>query len=383
LLESLLQLKHELKRDVYQRFPGRVSYMGREIDLKWLVQSIFGLFLVGVFLAKGAFAEAPNHRVSAIFFFGYGGLDLDKIKPSLPVHVGDNWSSESIARLSKSIETLTGHKPTDIAAITYKNDNLVLYIGLPGSSSHSLSYNAEPTGDSHLPQAVEGLYKQAVEATSEALRKGGVSADASNGYGISSDPKLRTSELAMRDFAVTHKELIFQVLGTSADPQQRALAAHALGYGERSKRQSAALIAATRDANANVRNNATRALSILALTDPTIEQQIPIEQLCEMLNSGSWTDRNKATSLLESTGLLETSLKNNDSALISILRTHCLDSLCEMACWDTADNAELYRSILARIAGIPDTQRQKLPVSELLSAAKRCRTAKDKNSGNP
>jgi hypothetical protein len=351
--------------------------MGRKIDLKWMVQLIFGLFLAGVFLAKGAFAQAPNHRVSAILFFGYGGLDLEKIKPSLPVHVGDNWSSESIAKLSKSIETLTGHKPTDIAPITYKNDNLVLYIGLPGSTSHSLSFNAEPTGDSHLPQAVEGLYNQAVEAAAEGLRKGGVSDDVSNGYGISSDPKLRTAQLAMRDYALTHKELIFQVLETSADPQQRALAAHALGYGERSKRQIAALIAATRDANANVRNNATRALSILAFTDPTIEQQIPIEQLCEMLNSGSWTDRNKAT------GFIETILKNNDSALISILRTHCLDSLCEMACWDTADNAELYRSILARIAGIPDTQWQKLPVSELVSAAQRCRTADDKNSGNP
>jgi hypothetical protein len=82
-----------------------------------------------------------------------------------------------------------------------------------------------------------------------------------------------------------------------------------------------------------------------------------------MLNPGTWTDRNKASSLLEA------HLKVSNRDLIAKLRLHALDSLCEMALWDMEDS-DAYREALAQIAGISEQERKALAVSELISAAK-------------
>jgi hypothetical protein len=46
-----------------------------------------------------------------------------------------------------------------------------------------------------------------------------------------------------------------------------------------------------------VRNNATRALSVLVRSDPKLVSDIDPATFTEMLNSGAWSDRNKAASL--------------------------------------------------------------------------------------
>jgi hypothetical protein len=87
-----------------------------------------------------------------------------------------------------------------------------------------------------------------------------------------------------------------------------------------------------------------------------------------MLNSGSWTDRNKAGFLLDELS------KERDPKLLSQLRAHALDSLIEMARWRSRGHAGTARILLGRIAGIEETRLQKLvdagEVEQILKALK-------------
>jgi hypothetical protein len=65
-----------------------------------------------------------------------------------------------------------------------------------------------------------------------------------------------------------------------------------------SSSQIAALVHASRDSNSGVRNNATRALLVLAESNPKRAKEIPADKFIELLLSGTWTDLNKASGLL-------------------------------------------------------------------------------------
>ena len=56
---------------------------------------------------------------------------------------------------------------------------------------------------------------------------------------------------------------------------------------------------ASRDEDEIVRNNAVRALAVIAKSDLKAAASIPAASFVEMLNSGEWKDRNKAAMMLE------------------------------------------------------------------------------------
>ncbi|MGA3043977.1 MAG: hypothetical protein ABSF54_24650, partial [Bryobacteraceae bacterium] len=62
--------------------------------------------------------------------------------------------------------------------------------------------------------------------------------------------------------------------------------------------QILALVGAARDPDDEVRNNATRALGVLVRSNGALATEIPADTFIAMLNSGTWTDRNKGASLL-------------------------------------------------------------------------------------
>lgn len=159
-----------------------------------------------------------------------------------------------------------------------------------------------------------------MEASSNAVRDG-ASEDDSRGYSLSSDPALRAKQLATREYAVQHEALVRRVLASSADEEQRSIAAHVLGYARQSKIQVGALVRAGHDADNLVRNNAIRALGVLALSNPRIVAGVPVSGFIAMLSSESWTDRNKAGFLLE------TLTRRRNPKLLHELRSQALDSL--------------------------------------------------------
>jgi hypothetical protein len=131
------------------------------------------------------------------------------------------------------------------------------------------------------------------------VQKGAAPEDHSQGYALSAAPEVRAAQLEMREYAIDRGDLLRHVLATAADDQQRIVAAHLLGYTRQSRAQILALVAAHRDGNDTVRNNATRALIVLAKSSPTIAAQIPLAEFVEQLLSGTWTDVNKSSALLD------------------------------------------------------------------------------------
>lgn len=127
-----------------------------------------------------------------------------------------------------------------------------------------------------------------------------------------------------------------------------------LGYGRKSAREIGALLRASHDPDGVVRNNALRAMWVLAMARPQTASEIPAESFIAMLNSGVWEDRNKA-------GLLLAALsRSRQPQLLERLRTQALPSLIEMARWQHSGHAEPYRVLLGRIAGIDEARIQQL-----------------------
>jgi len=306
-----------------------------------------------------AFAQDVPQQITIgeIEFFGYAGLDLSKLRSALPVHEGDQLKTsvlqETVDRMRQSVFETIQKAPTDVQTTCCDSQNRwIIFIGLPGGAE-PFFLNPAPQGSVHLPFTALRLYQETIDATLKAVSSGKAGEDRSRGYALSVDPELRNKQLALRDYAIHHEALVFDVLEHSADADSRQAAAQILGYGNRSPGQLHALIRATRDPDETVRNNAVRALAVMAESNPRLATTIPAENFIAMLNSGLWTDRNKAGFLL-----FELTL-TRPHALLEQLRNHALPALEEMARWRSG-HSYFARMVLGRIAGIPETRLQKL-----------------------
>ena len=100
-----------------------------------------------------------------------------------------------------------------------------------------------------------------------------------------------------------------------------------------------------------VRSNAARslvALSVLAKLDPSSDVRISATWFIEMLNSLSWSDRNRAL------WALQTLTDSRDPLVLDQLRTRALDALVDMARWKTLSHALPAFILLGRTAGMPE-----------------------------
>ena len=247
-------------------------------------------------------------------------------------------------------------------AATRKGE-LLVYLGLPGANNHTIQHQPAPTGATCLPQAAVDLYDRVVDANEKAAEKGDAAEDDSQGYALAHNPELRQAQLEMRAFAIKNVSQIGTALRQCARDEHRRAASMLLGYANRSADQIAQLVRASNDADSTVRNNAVRALGVLAAPSAEAAAGIQADALVELLNSGDWTDRNKA-------GLLFMRLTDaRRPALLAALMRQAFDSLVEMARWQDASHAIVYRVILGRIAGIEEPRLVELanvPVSKRL-----------------
>lgn len=313
------------------------------------------LLLIVLLLPPGAFAQDKPKLIGKIEFFGYSGIDLNQVRAALPFHEKDEFSGESFAQKAEqageAVKQVTAQRPTDIATICCDGQgHWIIFIGLSGKT---IRYNPEPGATTRLPENILNLYDRFIKVLLEDVQKGAAAEEHSKGYSLSASPPLRSIQLEMRDYAAAHGALLREVLKTSSDDRQRIVAAELLGYAQQSKFQIAALVQANRDSNSTVRNNATRALIVLAESSPKIAKEIPVEGFVELLLSGTWTDLNKASNLLNPI------TKSRSAKILAQLRQkEVLNRLIEIARWRS--HAEPARYILGRIAGSDERRLKQL-----------------------
>lgn len=311
-----------------------------------VMQYLLNWSLFAVLSTSSAIAE---NRVANIDFFGHKGIDVAKVLKSLPLRQGDEVHQKTENDLKKSVTQSLGKAPTDIAVVCCdKNHDFYIFIGLPGLSSRNMIFHPEPQGESRLPPEIISLAKQMNKAVHEAVRKGNAEEDFSNGYSLSKDPSARALQLAFRQSAIRHEQQLIKVVQTASSTEHRQIASQAIGYLNQSHAQIAALVDASKDINETVRNNAIRALGVLVNSKSPLATEIPADNFIDLLNSGSWTDRNKGLMLL--TGL--TAGRSPD--LLKKLQLKALDALVEMASWRQGEYALGSLMILGRIADIPE-----------------------------
>lgn len=319
------------------------------------------LLMVALF-AFVAFGKEDQKLVGEIEFYGYDGVDLERLKKSLPFEEGDEFNIDKKGQLAKlikkteeSVQKTLARPATDVAPVCCdKQGNWMIYIGLSGKIP---LYHPQPKEKVKLPGKVIDLYKRFERELEDAIRRGVAEEDQSQGYALSIDPPLRKTQLEMREYALAQEDLVRDVLVNAKDDQHRITASEILGYAKQSKAQILALVHAARDGNRIVRNNATRALWILVDSNPELAMDIPEEFYIDLLLSGKWSDVNKASLLLASI------TENKSEKILALLREdEVRNRLIEVARWRTW-HADYAKYLLGRIAGIDEERLKALVAS--------------------
>jgi hypothetical protein len=313
-------------------------------------------------LASYATSGSGQQQLGEIDFFGYKGIDLAVVRSALPFREGDFFppdngkSSDELKRqVGEKVRQAIGREPTSVTFVCCDSrQRWMVYIGLPGESYQPLSFNPAPNGNIRLPKAALTLYEKMDNAWASAVMKGHATEDDSQGFTLLNDPTARAAELAIHKYALRNETRILQVLASSSDARHRAVAAQMAGYGRQSNEQTGALVQASLDSDNDVRNNAIRALEVLANSKPELAHRVPSEPFVRLIRSGAWSDRNKASFLLVAL------TKSRDPNLLSSLRRDALDSLVEMARWRASGHAAPALLILGRIASIDEDSLGKL-----------------------
>lgn len=308
--------------------------------------------------SQDADMEHRPFAIGEINYFGYGDLPLQKIRAAVPWHIGDTLTFATFSRkpVEDAISSAIGKPPTDVnITCCDASKHLEIFIGLPGSTSHSVPTGPNPSGNTHLDPEGMGLYEQEQPLLMQAVARGTAGEDDSLGYMVSNDPALKAVNLAMHSYAVGRESELKQVLQTASDPKDRRAAAALLGYVRSSNTQAEALSQAINDPDDEVRNNAVRALSVLSAATTNDHPKINVEPLIDLLYSGLWTDRNKASLLL----LRMTDVRNSE--VLDSLRKEALAPLIEGGSWaDVPGHSTPFLLILGRIGGIPDQKLEDL-----------------------
>jgi hypothetical protein len=312
------------------------------------------LRLITLSLLLTSFAIAQTPRIGIIDFYGLRKVTQTKVLQALGVREGDPLPP-SKGDTEERLDAVQGIVESHLEAVCCDAGKMILYVGLEERGAPHFELREPPDGEMKLPEEITATYRQFVEASAVAARKGETAEDLTNGHALSSNVEARAIQEEFIPLAKDHLRELRDVLRNCNDEEQRATAAYVIGYAPRKAEIVDDLQYALRDADAGVRYNATRglgALAVLARIDKNSDVKISPTWLIEMLNSLSWSDRNKAMVVLQ---ILSDS---PDASLLDQLRERALTSLVEMARWKTLSHALPAYMLVGRIAGLPDTQVQ-------------------------
>ncbi len=298
-----------------------------------------------------AFGQAP--RIDVIDFYGMHKTPEAKVREAIGVKEGDALPP-SKGDVEERLDNIAGVAESHLEAV-YDAKKMILYVGLEERGAPHFDIREAPEGDMKLPEAMTKEYRNFVETAAAASRGNIVAEDLTQGHARSADPETRKIQDRFPLFATDHIAELRDVLRNSSDEDQRAIAAYIIGYAPNKRDVINDLQYALKDSDAGVRANATRslvAIEVLAKLDPKQGIKVSPTWFIEMLNSLSWSDRNRAVMALQ---ILT---DQPDQGILDQIRERALPSLIDMARWKTLAHALPPYLLLGRIAGLPEDQVQ-------------------------
>jgi hypothetical protein len=303
-------------------------------------------------LVLGALHAAPAaDTLASIDLYGLRTVPEAAVLAAIGLRAGEA-VPESADSIRARVARLPGVAEVDVARVCCAEDGgTMLYVGIRETGTAPAVFRAAPSGDARLPEEIVAAGAAFESALMSAVRRGAAEEDDSLGYSLARDSAMRTVQERFIAFAARDAEVLRTVLHSSADADHRALATQIIAYHADRPAVARDLLHAVGDPADEVRNNAVRALAILAQwanAHQEAEIRIPAEPFIGFLNSVSWTDRNKGVFVLMAL------TDGRDPALLAQLRARALPSLVEMARWTNPGHAMGAYLVLARMAGVDD-----------------------------
>jgi len=340
----------------------RMQFFGNPIGRQFAVLTpVLCLMLSSVSAAPQAApseqSEIHPPQIGIIDFYGLRAIPLAQAREALRIKEGDTIpaSQESFEKFQhdaqQRLQSLAGVEAARLLFVCCDADKTILYVGVQEKGAEALMFRTAPRGKVRLPQDIVKAGDDFQQAFTKATEARDFAEDVSEGYALDHYSAVKAVQEHFVILAAKHLNILRDVLSNSADAGQRALSAQVIAYSTDRHVVVRELAAAAHDPDAGVRNNATRALGILAgyaQRHPELHISISGAPFVDMLNSLDWTDRNK--SLLVLFSLTE----NRDPALLSLLRESALASLIEMARWKAHGHAFGACIILGRIGSMPE-----------------------------
>ena len=344
------------------------------------------LLAVLALLASGP-EEVSLPPIGIIDFYGLRTIPEARAREALGLKEGD--SLEPVEALEgrvhdaqRRLETSLGVARTALEFVCCESGRMIVYVGIQQAGDPADSLHQAPQGTIRLPEEMTRAGKAWEDAILPATARGEIGEDDSSGHALSSDPALRSGEERFLEFAARDLPRLREVLRDSADADHRALAAEIVGYAPNKQEVVADLVEATRDASGDVRNNAMRALGVMARAasrSPALGLHIPAEPFVGRLNSIVWTDRNKASMVLSE--LTET----REAGVLHALCNQAIPALQEMARWKAEGHARPSFDMLGRIAELSEEEIKNAwdqgKREEVIAKASACAVSPDGQTG--
>jgi hypothetical protein len=294
--------------------------------------------------------------IGIIDFYGLRKVSRQQVRGELGLNEGDPMpqSASAASEVVRRLQRIPGVAGARLEPVCCDPEGKgMLFIGIAEKGAPQVDYRPPPTSAASLPPEMVATYRRFEDAWDEAVRKGDTGDDYSHGHSLAANPAVRAVQERFPAYAAAHLETLRHVLRTSADPEQRRIAAWIIGYAPKKRDVVEDLTYALKDPDDGVRNNTTRALgAIAALAQQDPQQGIRIQPapFIAMLNSIVWSDRNKALMVLMYL------TQNRSAAVLDPLRKRAVPALVEMARWKSAGHALPAYLVLGRVAGLDENE---------------------------
>jgi hypothetical protein len=316
--------------------------------------------------ARAAAAQAPAAApvpsspaptaptVGIIDYYGLNKVTRDRIQKTLGFKEGDPFPA-SKGNVEERLDEIPGIVESHLEAVCCDEGKIVLYVGIEERGAVHFDLREAPEGEVALAPEIMALYRRYFDAFEQAVRRGSTAEDLTHGHSLMADPLVREIQVQFPAVVETNLGDLRNVLRNSADDEQRGIAAFLIGYAPKKDQVAEDLQFALRDADPGVRANAARAIVALAVyARLNAGSGIKLEPtwFIEMLNSLSWSDRERALKALQ---ILT---EGREAPMLEQLRNRALPALVEMSRWKTLEHALPAFVLTGRVAGLTEQQIQ-------------------------